>query len=81
MNLDDYKCIPLDSVTNPSDGLFSIYKDHWWVVTPNNEILKWRNASMQCNIHKEIAERLAPEGCKVVQVPFVFIRTEPWEFA
>jgi hypothetical protein len=81
MSLDaKYKRVPLADVTSPKNGIHMIYKDHFWIVGPDDEILKFGRGSWQCNSSREICEHLAPEGCTVRQVPLVFILVNPSDY-
>lgn len=78
--LEKYTRYPIEKYTTAQNGIHNIYKDYWWIVTPKNEILKFQNISWQCNPHKEIAERLVPYGCEVIQIPLVFIPVNPHDY-
>ena len=76
-DLSAYKRKPIVEVTTVRTGHFNVYKDYWWIVTPEEEILRFRGTSWQCNMNREIVEHLAPEGCTVRQLPVVYIPIEP----
>lgn len=76
-----YVRIPVSEITATPDGLVMAHKDYWWSVTPNNEVLRYGRASLQCNPHREVIERLLPDGCTAVQLPIAFIKVHPHDFA
>lgn len=69
---------PLKDMTEVKAGVYMIYKDFFWIVDKDNNLLKYRGMSWQCNIHKNIVEDLRdkcyPE-CSVLQLPYVYA---PW---
>lgn len=73
---DLYKCVPVAQITEPPQGGFvSIYRDFWWCVTPQDEVLFYKHLyhSPQCNMNRAIAEHLMPEGCTAKQLPIAFV--------
>lgn len=79
--LSQFTRIPISEITATPDGLVMAYKDYWWAVTPENEVLRFGKGSLQCNPHREVIEHLLPEGCRAVQLPFAFIKKQPYDFA
>lgn len=75
-----YTRTPLSEVTSIPNGMVMAYRDYYWVVTPEEEILKFKKASWQCNTHEAIVKRLCPEGCSVRQIPVVFIPVNPHDY-
>lgn len=73
--------IPISEITATPNGLVMAYKDYWWIVTPDEEVLQFRGTSMQCNLNRVICERHKPEGCTVRQLPIAFIKVSPSDFA
>lgn len=74
---EDFVRVPLAEITKPRDGAMA-YVDHWWVVTPQDEVLffkrKW--GSPQCNHNESITKRLGCpqiEGCRAQFVPLAFV--------
>lgn len=67
----------IDEITTPEDGDM-VFKDRWWQVTENNEVLFYKDFSApQCNSYKEVAERIAAKfGRKVVFIPLAFVPVE-----
>jgi hypothetical protein len=76
---------PIADLTEPSDVPYQarhIYRDHWWPVSPKDEIFFWGDAkspyrSPQCNENKAIADRrsrMEPlmEGTTVQQIPIIY---------
>lgn len=47
---------PISNVKNPIDRA-TVYKDYYWVVTPDGYVLSYRG-SMQCNKNEEITKKL-----------------------
>lgn len=76
------KCvkIPISELisTNGKD-VVQIYKNYYWVVTPNDEVLFFKGRTPQCNADKKCAEsfleKLYP-NCTVEQIPIAFV---PWK--
>ena len=66
---------PVKDMTEAKSGVYKIYKDFFWIVDKDNNLLKYRGMSWQCNAHKEVVETLKnscyPE-CTVVQIPYVY---------
>lgn len=82
MELDPrYRRVPIAAVTATPNGLVNAYRDYWWIVTPDEELLKFGKGSWQCNPHREVVEHLAPAGCTVRQLPIVFIPAHPQDYA
>lgn len=68
-----------DIVAVPS-GMVMAYRDYYWIISPNEEVLKFGKGSWQCNPHKEVCEHLAPEGCSVRLLPIAFIPVHPQDY-
>ena len=79
------KAIPLDNLLSPyKEGYLYPYKDRWWVVTDNNEVLFYRGIhNPQCNTNKEIAKKLSDIANKqgfithIQFIPWVFVQDAP----
>lgn len=77
MNPDKYLRIPLTELTNPNKkGPLMVYKDRWWRVDENGNALFYETVnSPQCNMHKEIVERVLPlPGTTIQFVPWVWVQ-------
>ncbi len=76
--------IKIEEVDKPKSGMFMIYIDAYWVVTPDNEILLYKGTSPQCNQNPRLVERfqrgLYPE-CGVRQLPIIYLPIDPKDFA
>lgn len=80
MNRKDFDCVSLEEVQNPKDG-DQVIKDHWWIVTPENEVLfyigKKYNYSPQCNSDKKMTaymqKKIYPE-CHIQHIPLAYMR-------
>ena len=74
--------IPVEQVTvlPKHGGFYDLILDHWWGITSDNEILLYRGYSRQCNVSKEITERVIRcEGhpaTSVVFLPIVYLKHE-----
>lgn len=69
---------PLDQMTEPKGGIYKIYKDYFWIVDKDNNLLRYRDNTWQCNANKIIVEKLRDScypDCKIKQIPFVYT---PW---
>jgi hypothetical protein len=78
---DRYKRVPLAEITTPPDGTVMVYKDHWWAMTENDEVLFYEGKFAQCNIDRRVVEHVMPEGCKAVLVPIAFKRINISDYA
>jgi len=78
---DKYKRIPVSDAIEPPSGFCEVYKNYWWCVTPSDEILMYKGTSPQCNINRQIVDHLMPEGCTARQLPVVFIKRSPHDYA
>jgi hypothetical protein len=81
----NFKFVKISDLNYPKDGMFSIYADHWWIVTSDGEIMFYKGTSPQCNSSKRIAESIRNTqypDCEVKQIPFVFIpiRTNDFDY-
>jgi hypothetical protein len=75
---------PVDSLTDPPDGLVQVIKDAWWCSLPDRGLLFYRSTpkscylAPQCNRNQDVAEairlRFYP-WAELVFVPAVFIPT------
>jgi hypothetical protein len=77
-----YKRWPLSKLTTPKSGLLHCITDHWWAVTDKDEVLFFRNLfqSPQCNLNKEIVDRLCPAGTTPRFVPVAFYPIDPSDY-
>ena len=59
-----YRKVSIEEAIKPKSGICLV--DRWWTVTPEREILFYREHAPQCNadenIAKEIRDRIYPEG-------------------
>lgn len=72
--------IKVSDITSPlGKGVVRILENHWWVVTPDDEVLLYGGYSPQCNRNKAIAERMLRiyTGCTVKQLPLAFVPFDP----
>lgn len=70
---------PVSDLLQPNNsGLFRVYKDYYWIVTPEDCLIRFGGHSWQCNLNECIAQRFLKmyPGCKVVQYPLIFIPSE-----
>lgn len=78
MNKRKIKKIPIADASTPKRGLFMVYVDSYWVVTPDREIILY-DGSPQCNQHAFMAmhlqRRLYPDYA-TERLPLIFIRHE-----
>lgn len=78
---DNYRRVPIARLTEPRQGLMQIYKDYWWFVTADLEVLFYRPrrssyGSPQCNSNKSVLDYMPIEGCTPRQIPFIYIPHE-----
>lgn len=52
-----------------------IYRDWWWVVTPQNEVLLFNNRVPQANPQRQVTELMVGryEGCRAKKLSLVII--------
>jgi hypothetical protein len=55
-----------------------IYRDWWWLVTPDDEILLFDRRVPQANPQREVTELMCRKypGCKVRQLPLIILPEE-----
>lgn len=76
-----YTYISVEEIQEPVDGAETIV-DHWWIVTPENNVIIWTGRSTaytpQCNADKRIVEwslkRFGYENCTVQKIPVAFLK-------
>lgn len=64
-------------------GYFHCYKDYWWVINANNEVMVYNGRSPICNANETIVKQMRDRNypdCDVIQVPFVFLPFNPNDF-
>lgn len=68
--------VPIKDASVPRSGVYRVYVDHWWCVTPDDEIMLYLGAYPQCNADEEvirrIGERLYPDF-EVRKLPLILI--------
>ncbi len=80
------KCtlVPLDQLTSTKGkDLVQIYRNRWWVVTPNDEALFYGGRSPQCNMDRRIAERFVRDmypTCEARLIPEAFVSINCGDF-
>ena len=78
-----YNKIPVEQITSlDNHDVVQIYRNYWWVVTPDDCVLVYGETAPQCNLDKSIVERIMiknkPE-CRCVQLPLAFIEWDTSE--
>ena len=71
-----FKYKKIENVTKPKNGLWNIYVNYWWAVTPRNEIIFSEYGSPQCNKDKTIVEHVLKKfynDCEVRQIETVYL--------
>lgn len=60
-------------------GLYEVRVGAWWIVTPEDEVLRYKGFSNQCNenetVAKSIRDSLYP-GFEVRQLPVVYFKAD-----
>jgi len=74
VQIDKYKII-----TEPTEeGRYALYLNRYWVLDEDDNILKCRGASWQCNKHKRVGDTLIKSdnhpGVKVVFFPKMWVK-------
>lgn len=56
-----YNAMKVDDLVKPINGHTDSYLDHWWLVTPEDEVLFFGRGlgSPRCNRNKNLVDRLA----------------------
>ena len=72
-----FRRVALNDLQTPKDGRL-VYTNRWWAVTSEGEALFYcgenrRSNSPQCNVNREIVERMCPEGCRAIHVPIAYL--------
>jgi len=77
----EFEKIKYQELVTPSSGIFNVYVDYYWVVTPDDCILK--HISYQCNKTAQFFDTmkyLYPEGSIIKQIPVIYIPAGNYEF-
>ena len=67
---------PIETLTEPKNGVYRIYKDYFWIIDKENNIMKFKGMSWQCNVNQNVAENIRDKcypGFTVLQIPLVYI--------
>lgn len=67
--------IPIEEIKTPKAGK-ACYGPAWWVVTPDDCVLKFRGHSFQCNTDKAIVEYLIAKThhrCRAEFIEMAFV--------
>ena len=73
----------LSEMTVPTQGINMIYVSSWWTVTPEEEILFYRNLSAQCNTNERVAKKLQERSypeCTCRCIPHVYVPVDPNDY-
>jgi hypothetical protein len=78
-----FRRVPIAKLTEPRDGYNCIYRDHWWHVTADDEVLFYQVRSRglsynspQCNRSEDVVQCLPIEGCTARQIPLICVPHE-----
>lgn len=75
--------VPLDKATTPTTGMFQVYVDWWWCVTPEEQLMFYHEDAPQCNRQEKLARRLHDRlypGYEVRQIPVVYVPINPRDY-
>lgn len=80
-----FKLIPLNILTEPqSTGLYKVYKDFYWFITKDNEILlSEKYKTPQCNLNIKVLEIMIKSydiKLEIKKIPFIFIEIDNDEY-
>lgn len=72
-----YTKVPISKITDPiGKDVVQLYHNYWWSVTDDNCVLFFRGKTPQCNMSKNICERITKQfhpECKVKQIPLAYV--------
>lgn len=73
-----FKLIPLNILTEPqSTGLYKVYKDFYWFITKDNEILlSEKYKTPQCNADIKVLEHMIKSynfDLTIEKIPFIYL--------
>jgi hypothetical protein len=77
-----FRRVPIAKLTEPVDGYNHVYRNHWWHVTADDEILFYQTRrrmsynSPQCNCNENVVRCLPMEGCTARQIPLICVPHE-----
>jgi len=77
------KFVPIAEASKPKNGMFQLYVDYWWCVTPDEEIMLYRRTSPQCNHNEDCARRVNEKlypGYEIRQLPVIFVPIDPRDY-
>jgi hypothetical protein len=71
--------LPIKDLLEPNDRDI-VFKDYWWIVSPDNEISIYGGGTPQANKNKKIVDRLTKDkvkqGYKVEFHPLLYLKPE-----
>lgn len=65
----------LNTLTEPKNGVYKIYKDYYWVVDKDDNVLNYGGYSWQCNSNRDVMENILSRNypdCRLEQIPVVY---------
>lgn len=75
-----YTKIPIVDLTNPENyDVAQIFNNYWWVVTPDDCALLFRGCAPQCNMSKNVCEKIMKQlhpDCRCEQIKLAFVKWE-----
>ena len=68
---------PIANFTTPRSGVFNIVVNAYWIVTKEDEVLRFKDINFLYNPYEVITNKIIDdfEGCVVKQIPIMFL---PW---
>lgn len=67
--------VHIDEIKIPRAGKL-VHAPAYWIVTPDNHVLRFRDSAWQCNSNKELAEMLIPKlhpTCHIEYIEITFV--------
>lgn len=75
IDLSKFTRIPISEIQTPKDWKIC-YPASYWIVTPENEVLRFKKCAYQCNTNKLLAESFLkrfPEDFRIEHLPMTFV--------
>ena len=79
---DQFRRVPISKLIEPRNGYNHVYRDFWWHVTADDEVLFYHPrgrlsyGSPQCNQSESVVRCLPLEGCTARQIPLICVPHE-----
>ncbi len=75
---EQFRRVPIAKLVEPRDGLNQVYRNFWWHVTSDDEVLfyqfgtrRYSYGSPQCNQNESVVRCMPLQGCTARQIPII----------